>query len=124
MTAFLLADVAATLRDHGARFAFVFGSRARGDERRDSDLDVAAWFGDPVPSAFEVPVPAGVDLVVLNTAPLELSGRIAMDGVVVLDDDPPARVRWLARTRKIYADERYRIEQAHADFASAVRSGR
>ncbi len=50
-------------------------------------------------------LPPGVDLVVLNGAPLELAGRIALHGLVLFDDDPPARIRWTATTRKIYADE-------------------
>ncbi|MEZ5118263.1 MAG: hypothetical protein R2737_18565 [Candidatus Nanopelagicales bacterium] len=69
-------------------------------------------------------MPPGVDLLVLNDAPLELAGRVAMEGVVVADDDPVARVRWLAHARKVYADERYRFERAHREFAEAVRRGR
>lgn len=48
------------------------------------------------PQSFHVLLPPGVDLVVLDHAPLELAGRIALDGVLLFDDDPPARVRWLA----------------------------
>jgi hypothetical protein len=66
-------------------------------------------------------VPDGVDLVVLNTAPLELAGRIALEGTVLFDDDPPARVRWVADTRKIWPFERPRFEQAHREFIEANR---
>ena len=63
---------------------------------------------------------AGMD----DRAPLELAGRVAMEGVTLFDDDSPARVEWLARTRKIYSDERYRFERAHREFAESVgRSG-
>lgn len=51
-------------------------------------------------------MPAGVDLVVLDHIPLELAGRIALEGTVLFDDDPGARVRWVADTRKIWLDER------------------
>jgi predicted nucleotidyltransferase len=108
----------------GAPFAFVHGSRARGDAREGSDLDVAAWWPSDAPQAFEVLLPPGVDLLVLNTAPLELAGRIAVDGVLLYDDDPPARVRWVATTRKIYFDERPRIERSHREFAESLRRGR
>lgn len=112
------------LRAAGASFALVHGSRARGTARPDSDLDVAAWWAHDAPAVFDVDLPPGVDLVVLNDAPLEIAGRIAADGLLLFDDDPPARVRWVATTRKIYFDERPRIERAHREFLEAVRRGR
>lgn len=111
------------LRAAGARFALLHGSRASGTHRPDSDVDVAAWWAEDPPPAFEVDVPAGVDLLVLNDAPLELAGRVAQDGVLVFDDDPPARVRWVATTRKIYADELPRLRRSHREFLDAVRRG-
>jgi hypothetical protein len=93
------------LRSAGARFALVHGSRARGSARADSDLDVGAWWGARPPASWEVDLPAGVDLVVLDTAPLWLAGRIAQEGLLLFDDDPPARVRWQADTRLRYLDE-------------------
>src|SRR4051812_44340530 len=101
----------------GAAFALLHGSRARGTARPDSDVDLAAWWPGTAPAAFEVDLPIGVDLLVLNTAPLELAGRVAVDGILVLDTDPVARVRWVATTRKIYFDELPRIERAHREFA-------
>lgn len=108
------------LRAAGARFAFVHGSRARGTARPDSDLDVAAWWGEGAPTSFDVPLPPEVDLVVLDTAPLELAGRVALEGRLLFDDAPEDRVRWLARTRTIWSDERYRFERSHREFAQAV----
>lgn len=105
------------LRAAGARFAVVHGSRASGTARPDSDLDVGAWWGDAPPASWEVDVPPGVDLVVLDTAPLWLAGRIAQEGRLLFDDDPPARVRWQADTRLRYLDEipaireRYRLRR-------------
>jgi hypothetical protein len=49
-----------------------------------------------------------VDLLVLDAAPLELAGRVALHGRLLFDDDPPARVRWQAQTRLIYLDEEWR----------------
>ena len=116
-------EVLAALREAGARFAFVHGSRARGNHRPDSDLDVAAWWGAEAPAAFEVLLPPAVDLLVLDTAPLELAGRVAVDGALLFDDAPEARVRWVATTRKIYFDELPRITRAHEEFLKAVRRG-
>ncbi len=113
-------DVIPVLRAAGARFAMVFGSQARGDAREGSDVDIAAYFGSDAPQAFDVLVPSGVDLLVLDGAPLELSGRVAMEGTVLFEDDREARIEWVARTRKIYSDERYRFERSHREFAEAV----
>ena len=120
----VIEDAVARLRQQGAVFAFLHGSRATGTASTESDVDIAAFFADPVPAAFEVDLPPGTDLMVLNTAPLELRGRIALDGELILDVDPPARVHWVAQSRKIYADEKYRIDRSHAEFLAAVRSGR
>lgn len=98
-------DAAAALRVAGARFAFVFGSVAGGTPRAASDLDVAAWWPAAAPAPWDVAVPDGVDLLVLNDAPLELAGRVAMHGRLLFDDDPSARVHWQASTRKVYLDE-------------------
>ena len=114
-------EVVQALRSAGAAFALVFGSQARGAARPDSDLDVAAfWVGAP-PVPWEVDLPQGVDLVILNGAPLELAGTIALEGQVLFEDDQVARVRWVAITRRIWLDERPRFERAHREFLEAVR---
>ena len=120
----VLLRVAAQLRARGAVFGLVFGSRARGEARPDSDLDVAAWWGHDAPQSFEVLLPDGVDLLVLDKAPLELAGRAAMEGRVFFDDDPARRVRWVATTRKIYSDELPRIQRSHREFAESLTRGR
>jgi predicted nucleotidyltransferase len=114
-------EVARVLLEAGAAFALVIGSQARGTARADSDLDVAAfWTGEP-PAIWEVPLPSGVDLVILNDAPLELAGAAALEGQVLFEVDEVARVRWVATTRKIWLDERPRFERSHAEFLEAVR---
>lgn len=96
-----------TLRAHGARFAYLHGSRALGTARPDSDLDVAAWFDRRIGS-WEVPLGDGIDLLVLDTAGLELGGPVALRGRLLFDDDPPTRVAWQADTSKRYLDESHR----------------
>ncbi len=116
-------DVIDALRARGALFAYVFGSVARGEATPKSDLDVAALFPDPAPESFEVEMPSRVDLLVLNSAPLELKGKIALDGKLLFEDDEVARVRWESTTRKIYLDERYRIERSHREFLETLSRG-
>ena len=118
------AAVGEALRAVGASFALIFGSRARGDSQPDSDLDVAAWWPADAPNSWDIVLPANVDLVVLNDAPLELAGRIALEGQIMFDDDPPARVQWVATTRKIWLDEKPRFERAHREFLDAAADGR
>jgi predicted nucleotidyltransferase len=117
-------DIVVALRRAGARFAFLHGSRARGTARPHSDVDVAAWWPAAPPPSFDVLLPAGVDLLVLNNAPLELAGRVALEGVVLFDDDPSERVHWLAQTRKIYFDEKPRIDRSHREFTESLLRGR
>lgn len=100
----------AELRRAGARFAYVHGSRADGTSRADSDLDIAAWFGRRVGS-WDVPLADGVDLLVLDTAGLELAGRVALHGRLLFDDDPPTRVAWQADRSKRYLDEAHRRDR-------------
>lgn len=112
------------LRACGAEFAYLHGSQVSGNARADSDFDVAAYFANPVPASFEVDVAPVIDLLVLNDAPLEIAGRIALDGKLLFDDNPVDRVRWESQTRKVYSDEKYRIERSHRDFLEEAARGR
>lgn len=114
--------IADLLRDAGVMFGFLHGSQTDGTAGPTSDVDVAVWLGGSVDELdLRSRLPAEVDLLVLDRAPLELAGRVALHGKLVLDDDPAARVRWQATTRKLFLDERYRVEQDRRDFADAHR---
>jgi uncharacterized protein len=114
------AEAVTVLRQAGARFAFLHGSRATGQNRANSDVDIAAYFGGHPPNSFDVLLPPGVDLLILDDAPLELAGRVAVGGRLLFEEDQVARVRWEALTRKIYFDEQPRIARSHREFAAAV----
>lgn len=116
----VIAEAVAVLRQEGALFAYLHGSRATGRGRADSDIDIAAYFGGRPPNAFDVLLPVGVDLLILDGAPLELAGRVAVGGRLLFEDDQVARVRWEAMTRKVYFDELPRITRSHREFAAAV----
>lgn len=119
------AEASEALLRHGAVFAYLHGSRADDTARPTSDIDIAAYFGgQQQPQAFDVLLPSGVDLLVLDKAPLELAGRVAMRGKLLFETDRAMRVAWEATTRKIYLDELPRITRAHREFAEAVRRGR
>ncbi|CAN5484215.1 hypothetical protein BH23ACT6_BH23ACT6_21380 [soil metagenome] len=50
-----VAQAVPVLRRHGAAFAYLHGSQVDDSARADSDIDIAAYFNEPVPLAFEVP---------------------------------------------------------------------
>jgi predicted nucleotidyltransferase len=116
-------EAARALRRAGARFAFLHGSGAADTGRPTSDLDVAAWWGGASPAPWDVDVPEGVDLLILDDAPVELAGRIALDGIVLFDDDPPARVAWQAQTRLMFLDEEHRQRDLDRIFFTRRASG-
>ena len=96
--------------------AYLFGSRARGDAGRDSDVDVAVLFtADPpltlaglhLDLADRLSAAVGglsVDLLVLNRAPVDLVHRVLRDGVLLLERDRSARIRFEVRARNDYFD--------------------
>jgi predicted nucleotidyltransferase len=119
-------DEATRLRDalvpiDEVRLAYLFGSRARGVARAESDFDIAvlltpdaaaaerggtirrlaAMLGREVSAAY-------VDLVVLNDAPALLRQRVLRDGVLLVQRSPEDRVRFAVRTIRDYQDGQVR----------------
>jgi len=117
------AEAIDTLTGSGALFGYLHGSRATGNHRADSDIDIAAFFEDETTQSFDILLAPGVDLLVLNQAPLELAGRVAATAKLLFERDPVARVRWESTTRKIYFDELPRIRRAHDEFLASVQRG-
>ena len=95
--------------------AYLFGSEARGEASRGSDLDVAILLGGPRPgtldeggfdlaAALEAALQRPVDLVILNGAPVDLVARVLRDGRLLLDRNPSARIRFEVQARNEYFD--------------------
>lgn len=111
----------ASLVAAGARLVYLHGSRAAGTARPGSDIDLAAWFGTrDAPYAHDLHLPDNVDLLVLDRAPLELTGRVALHGRPLHASQTNERIHWEAMTRKIYADELPRITRSHREFLAAA----
>lgn len=108
----------------GARLVYLHGSSAACTARPDSDIDLAAWFstvGDERPPyAHDLDLPDDIDLLVLDRAPLELAGRVALHGSLLHASDTDERVHWEAMTRKVYADELPRITRSHQKFLAVA----
>lgn len=94
---------------------YLFGSRGRGDERSDSDVDVGVLFAKQPPPRLDGPVAElesqlendlglPVQLVALNTAPPDLVHRVLRDGEIVCDADPAHRIRFEVKSRNEYFD--------------------
>lgn len=109
--------------------AYLFGSVARGDSRKHSDLDVAVYvdpsalehpgFGLAAELATELTHALGrndVDVVILNAAPPVLYHRVLRDGVRLLSRDLRATTVREGRALSRYCDyvpQLRKIEQAH-----------
>ena len=91
--------------------AYVFGSRATGDARPDSDLDVAVLAPRPLDPVdrfrFQERLAAhlglDVDLVDLRSASTVMRAEVLRTGRVVLDRDPTARAFWEVTAMSAYA---------------------
>ena len=91
-------------RCSGVIFAYVFGGAAAGRPRPLSDVDVAVYLEetlDPAERRLEILGAVTrhlgtdeVDLVVLNTAPVSVTGRILRTRRVICDRDPFRRHRF------------------------------
>jgi uncharacterized protein len=96
-------------------FALIFGSFARGEERPDSDLDVAVYFSSS-PEGLEVlewlnrlsnAAEREVDLVVLNRASPLLRHQVMLHRIRLLVRDEAAYVRFRERTIRDYQEYLY-----------------
>jgi predicted nucleotidyltransferase len=103
------------VHSEGLVAGYLFGSAARGTAGPRSDVDVAVLYERTPPATLEgLPLdlegrlerllgcPAQV--VVLNTAPVGLVHRVLRDGVLLLDRDPRARIRFEVRARNEFFD--------------------
>lgn len=109
---------------------YLYGSRARGEERPASDVDLGLLFAETPPPALGGPADRIADdlerelglpvqTVVLDTAPPDLVHRVLRDGVLVLEADRRRRVAFEVDARRRYLDllpvlQRYRRSGAVA----------
>lgn len=113
---------------HDVAVAYLFGSRATGTARPDSDHDVAVLFaGEPAPVATELLAAdlaallgTGVDVVDLGRAGLELRGRVAESGRLLFSADEVARVRFEVDARMRWIEFRPVLEETTRSFLARV----
>ena len=94
---------------------YLYGSQARGTASPRSDVDLGLLLRSAPASglrsrardleaAIERALGLPVEAVVLNTAPADLVHRVLRDGVLYLDRDRPARLRFEVQSRNEYFD--------------------
>lgn len=117
-------------RQADLRWAYLFGSCARGADGRDVDLAVmprdsayasgVAW-GSLI-ADLEAAVGAKVDLVDLRSASLPLAGTLLTERVVLLDRERDARHAWEADTTSRWLDFKPAYERAALVRLEAMRA--
>lgn len=115
------------------KFAYLFGSRARGEEKNESDIDLGIYFqedysemqemfikGDIIErgrSFFGIPV----DIVSLNKAPLILKYEIVKDGIILKDSDE--RSFFESIVLREYFDFKYYSDAYNQAIVDSIRKG-
>jgi predicted nucleotidyltransferase len=109
-------------------FAYVFGSAATGGLTARSDVDIAIFAApgaDGHAAQLSVARAAArqlgsdaIDVILLNTAPISLAGRVLRTRRVLLDREPFARHQYESVTARMFQDFRIRehrlLAQRHA----------
>ena len=113
-------------------FAYVFGSAARGSLTPGSDVDVAIYVAPSADAHRARLVVAracakqlgtdAVDVVLLNSAPVALAGRVLTSRRVLLERDPFARHQYESLYARMFHDFRIREHRLLAEREGRGRS--
>ena len=115
----VIPDLSQFFTQAGVHFAYLFGSRARGQERPDSDFDIAVWFpveldalarfkrGCDLQARLEQALSGKVDLIILNDAKPVLQNEAVLRGLALYPQNKEAIIRFEARLRQRYEDYAY-----------------
>jgi uncharacterized protein len=100
---------------------YLFGSRAKGEESKLSDIDIAILADEEILSVnssyrYKAEVITDligilktdkIDLVILNESPLSLSFRVIQSGIILCSKDEVRRVRFESKIMSLYFDRQY-----------------
>ena len=119
------------------RFAYLFGSHAGGRARADSDVDVAVVLvdglarreterigsrcADVLSAAAEV---GGIQLTVLNDAPVRFVGRVLRQRIVLYSRDEPGRVAYESLLGRMADDVEIWAGPMDRELIAAIAEGR
>ena len=122
-------ELDAVFAAHDVAVAYLFGSRAEGVARSNSDHDIAVLFTSEEPAfdaterlraALEAVVATPVDVVDLDRAGLELRGRIAERGRLLWSADEPRRVGFVVDARLRWIEFRPVLEETTRSYLRRV----
>ena len=138
-------DLVARLREASHRelerspvvLAYLFGSVATGRAREGSDVDVAVVLEPSLPPERYLELSlelarrlstasgvGGIEVVVLNDAPLPLRGRAVSERVVLFSRDEPFRVRFESRVLREFLDFQIHAAPMDLELLRATAEGR
>lgn len=116
-------------------FAYLYGSRAQGGARPDSDVDVAVLLDTGVTAPESLASRAadalttrsrvgGIEVTVLNDAPIRFLGRVLRSRVVLYSRDEPARVEFESRIGRMADDVEVWAAETDRELLTAIAEGR
>ncbi len=111
------------------KVGYIFGSRAKGEENKLSDIDIAilvdeetvpkdlpfGYKANIITELMELLKTQKVDLVILNESPLFLCFRVIHDGLILYSNDEKKRVDFEVQVMNQYFDQQYYYER-HAQL--------
>lgn len=119
------------------RFAYLFGSRAQGRERPDSDVDIAVVLDEGIDTAdadrlagrcadalSDLARVGGIAVTVLNGAPVRFVGRVLRDRVVLFSRDEPDRVAYESLLGRMADDVEMWAAPMDRELIAATAEGR
>jgi predicted nucleotidyltransferase len=116
-------------------FAYLYGSRAQGGARPDSDVDVGVLLDPGVTAPESLASRAadalttrsrvgGIEVTVLNDAPIRFLGRVLRSRVVLYSRDEPARVEFESRIGRMADDVEVWAAETDRELLTAIAEGR
>lgn len=118
-------------------FAYLFGSRALGHDRPNSDIDIAIYLEPETPHDRFLPLSlelveemykasglGSIEITVLNDAPLGLVGRAIRERITIYSREEPARVEFESTKFREFMDFEFHAKTMDEKFLRDTAEGR